>query len=141
MEYKTVSLADQVFERLEADILSGRFKRGETITELQLCAELGVSRTPVREALRRLYQEHLVEDSGKATVVLGISPQDFRDMCEIRIRIEGLEADSVVQIYNALGELVKTVKAEANGEIDIIELAKGLYLVRCGAATLRFVKE
>ena len=58
-----------------------------------------------------------------------------------RIRIEGLEADSVVQIYNALGELVKTVKAEANGEIDIIELAKGLYLVRCGAATLRFVKE
>ena len=78
MEYKTVSLADQVFERLEADILSGRFKRGETITELQLCAELGVSRTPVREALRRLYQEHLVEDSGKATVVLGISPQDFR---------------------------------------------------------------
>ena len=33
MEYKTVSLADQVFERLEADILSGRYKRGETITE------------------------------------------------------------------------------------------------------------
>ena len=58
-----------------------------------------------------------------------------------RFHIEGLEADSEVQIYNALGELVKTVKAEANGEIDIIELAKGLYLVRCGAATLRFVKE
>ncbi len=58
-----------------------------------------------------------------------------------RIRIEGLEADSVVQIYNALGELVKTVKAEANGEINIVELAKGLYLVRCGTATMRFVKE
>ena len=58
-----------------------------------------------------------------------------------RIRIEGLEADSEVQIYNAIGELVKTVKAEANGEINIVELAKGLYLVRCGAATMRFVKE
>jgi hypothetical protein len=58
-----------------------------------------------------------------------------------RIRIEGLEADSEVQIYNALGELVKTVKAEANGEINIVELAKGLYLVRCGTATMRFVKE
>lgn len=58
-----------------------------------------------------------------------------------RIRIEGLEADSEVQIYNALGELVKTVKAEANGEINIEELAKGLYLVRCGTATMRFVKE
>ena len=58
-----------------------------------------------------------------------------------RIRIEGLEANSEVQIYNALGELVKTVKAEANGEINIVELAKGLYLVRSGTATLRFVKE
>lgn len=58
-----------------------------------------------------------------------------------RIRIEGLETDSEVRIYNALGELVKTVKAEANGEINIVELAKGLYLVRCGTATMRFVKE
>lgn len=57
------------------------------------------------------------------------------------IRIEGLEPDSEVQVYNALGELVKTVKAEANGEINIEELAKGLYLVRCGTATMRFVKE
>ena len=90
MEYKSVSLADQVFERLEADILSGRYAHGDTITELSLCQELGVSRTPVREALRRLYQEHLIEESNKATVVLGITPKDFRDMCEIRIRIEGL---------------------------------------------------
>ena len=64
MEYKTISLADQVFERLEADILSGKYQRGEVITELRLCAELGVSRTPVREALRRLLQEHLIEESG-----------------------------------------------------------------------------
>ena len=56
VEYKTVSLADQVFERLEAEILSGKYQRGEVVTELQLCAELGVSRTPVREALRRLSQ-------------------------------------------------------------------------------------
>ena len=68
---------------------------------------------------------------------LAVYPNPASDL----IRIEGLEADSVVQIYNALGELVKTVKAEANGEINIVELAKGLYLVRCGAATLRFVKE
>jgi hypothetical protein len=41
-DYKTVSLSDQVFERLEDDILSGKYERGEIITELQLCAELGV---------------------------------------------------------------------------------------------------
>lgn len=68
---------------------------------------------------------------------LVVYPNPARD----RIRIEGLEADSEVQIYNAIGELVKTVKAEANGEINIVELAKGLYLVRCGTATMRFVKE
>ena len=90
VEYKTVSLADQVFERLEAEILSGKYQRGEVVTELQLCAELGVSRTPVREALRRLSQEHLIEESPRGTVVLGVVRKDFEDMCAIRLRIEGL---------------------------------------------------
>ena len=90
MEYKTVSLADQVFERLEADILSGKYRRGECITELKLCEELGVSRTPIREALRRLLQEHLIEETVKGTMVLGITLGDFIDMCAIRMRIEGL---------------------------------------------------
>ena len=90
VEYKTVSLADQVFERLEAEILSGKYQRGEVVTELQLCAELGMSRTPVREALRRLSQEHLIEDSPRGTVVLGVVRKDFEDMCAIRLRIEGL---------------------------------------------------
>ena len=90
VEYKTVSLADQVFERLEAEILSGKYQRGEVVTELRLCAELGVSRTPVREALRRLSQEHLIEESPRGTVVLGVVRKDFEDMCAIRLRIEGL---------------------------------------------------
>lgn len=90
MEYKTVSLADQVFERLEAEILGGKYQRGEIVTELQLCSELGVSRTPVREALRRLLQEHLVEDSSRGTMILGVVRKDFEDMCAIRLRIESL---------------------------------------------------
>ncbi len=90
MEYKTVSLADQVFERLETDILAGKYKRGEIITELRLCTELEVSRTPIREALRRLLQEHLVEETGKGTMVLGITLKDFEDMCAIRLKIEEL---------------------------------------------------
>ena len=90
MDYKTVSLSDQVFEHLETDILSGKYKRGEIITEMQLCKKLGVSRTPVREALRRLFQEHLIEDTPKGTMVLGITPKDYLDMSEIRLRIEEL---------------------------------------------------
>lgn len=90
MEYRPVSLADQVFERLEGEILGGKYQRGDIVTELQLCADLGVSRTPVREALRRLASEHLIEDSPRGTMVLGVSQQDFEDMCAIRLRIEGL---------------------------------------------------
>ena len=54
--HKSVSLADQVFDQLETDILAGKYERGSLLTEIGLCEELGVSRTPVREALRRLEQ-------------------------------------------------------------------------------------
>ena len=89
MEHKTISLADQVFERLEHEILSGVSQRGETLTELRLCTDLGVSRTPVREALRRLEQEHIIEISGKGIVVLGVTEQDLHDIYDIRREIEG----------------------------------------------------
>ncbi|MBQ8108958.1 MAG: GntR family transcriptional regulator [Clostridia bacterium] len=97
MDYRTVSLADQVFEHLESDILSGTYQRGDIITEMQLCQELGVSRTPIREALRRLFQEHLIEDTPKGTMVLGITPKDFKDMSEIRLRIEELAVRGFVE--------------------------------------------
>lgn len=91
-EFKTVSLADQVFEKLESDIITGVYPRGELLTELKLVEELGVSRTPIREALRRLEQERLITESGKGSVVLGITAEDLLDIMEIRQRIEGLAA-------------------------------------------------
>ncbi len=92
IEHKTVSLADQVFEHLESDILSGKYSRGEVLTESKLCAQLGVSRTPIREALRRLEQEHLIEESGKGSVVIGITEKDLEDIYLIRAQLEGLIA-------------------------------------------------
>ena len=91
-EFKTVSLADQVFEKLEDDIITGVYQRGEILTELKLVEQLGVSRTPIREALRRLEQERLIAESGKGSVVLGITVEDLVDIMEIRQRIEGLVA-------------------------------------------------
>lgn len=92
IEHKTVSLADQVFEHLETDILSGKYQRGEILTESKLSAELGVSRTPIREALRRLEQEHLIEEAPKGNVVVGISEKDLGDIFMIRIKLEGQAA-------------------------------------------------
>ena len=90
--FKTVSLADQVFEKLENDIITGVYARGEILTELKLVENLGVSRTPIREALRRLEQERLIAESGKGSVVLGITLEDLVDIMDIRQRIEGLAA-------------------------------------------------
>ena len=92
IEHRTISLAEQVFDRLETDILSGKYQPGEILTELKLVADLGVSRTPIREALRRLEQEHIIEITQKGILVLGVSRKDLEDILEIRMRIEGLAA-------------------------------------------------
>ena len=91
-EFKSISLADRVFEKLENDIITGVYPRGEILTELKLVETLGVSRTPIRESLRRLEQERLIADTGKGSVVLGITIDDLVDIMDIRQRIEGLAA-------------------------------------------------
>lgn len=56
------------------------------------------------------------------------------------IRVVGMDAFDKVQIFNALGELVKIVNTNPNKEIGISELAAGVYTLRCGNVSLRFVK-
>ncbi|MBR6916805.1 MAG: GntR family transcriptional regulator [Clostridia bacterium] len=107
IEHKTVSIAGQVFENLERDILSGKYERGDILTETKLSDELGVSRTPIREALRRLEQEHMIEIGSKGAVVVGISEEDIDIIYEIRCRIEGLASRLAAQ------------RAEA-GEVDAL---------------------
>ena len=93
MEYKTVSLADRVFESLEYSILSGKYKKGEIISEKRLCDELGVSRTPIREALSRLQEEDLIADSPSGTVILGMTIDEIRDVYEVKRRVEVLASE------------------------------------------------
>lgn len=124
MEHKTVSLADQVFEHLETDILSGKYQRGDILTENRLCEILGVSRTPIREAFRRLQQEHLIVETGKGSLVLGISEDDLRDIYIIREKLEGLaakmaaetaDADAINELKSAL-ELQEFYLAKQNSD-------------------------
>ena len=88
-ELKSVSLASQVFDKLEEDIITGVYPRGEILTELKLVEQLGVSRTPIREALRRLEQERLIADCAKGSVVLGITAEDLMDIMDVRYHLEG----------------------------------------------------
>ena len=118
--HKTISLADQVFEHIENDILSGKYTRGEIITEGKLSAELGVSRTPIREALRRLSQEHLIEESGKGSVVIGISEKDLDDIFLVRKQLECLAVSMAAtnSTPEQLDELKEEVMAIFRKEIQ-----------------------
>ena len=113
--FKTVSLADQVFERLENDIIQGVYPKGEILTELKLVEQLGVSRTPIREALRRLEAERLIADAGKGSVVLGITEDDIRDIMNIRQQIEGLAT------YYATVNMTSEGRAELSHIVDLQE--------------------
>lgn len=86
-----LSLPSMVFRRIKEDILDGRYKENEELREVTLGKELGVSRTPVREALRQLQLEGLVEIiPNRGAFVKGITAKDVEDIYNIRARLEGL---------------------------------------------------
>ena len=88
-----VSSRTHAFKEIENAILSGELAFGDPLTELKLSEQLGVSRTPIREALRQLELEGLVRSvPNKGCVVVGISLKDIEDIYTIRMRIEGLAA-------------------------------------------------
>ena len=114
MEHRTLSLAEQVLERLEGEILSGKYQRGELLSEMRLVTDLGVSRTPVREALHRLEQEHLIEISPKGILIVGVTQKDLEDIFAIRLRIEGLASYCAAESMTAeqLAELKETLELQ-----------------------------
>ena len=87
------SLSGKVFRTLSEQILSGKYQTGDELREVTVGKELGVSRTPVREAFRKLELEGLVTSiPNKGTYVNGISRDDVQDIYMIRSRLEGLAA-------------------------------------------------
>lgn len=85
------SLSSRVFHTIRENILSGKYATDEELKEKSIGEELGVSRTPVREALRQLELEGLVTIiPNKGAYVVGISQKDIQDIYEIRSRLEGL---------------------------------------------------
>jgi len=92
-ELSSTTLADQAYEALRAAIVSGELPWGERITERGLAARLGVSATPVREALRRLEQERLVERTGPRSLRVASMTADARaESSELEAALEGVAA-------------------------------------------------
>lgn len=85
------SLRGRVYNKIREDILSGSYKENDELKENTIATELGVSRTPVREALRQLELEGLVTMiPNKGAYVTGITEKDIHDIYMIRSYLEGL---------------------------------------------------
>jgi DNA-binding GntR family transcriptional regulator len=86
-----MTLSDSIFQALAGSIVSGRLKPGQRLDEPSVCREFGVSRTPVREALRRLSGTGLVEMTPrKGVTVARIDVEQLTEMYEALAEFEGL---------------------------------------------------
>ena len=84
-EISNAPLSTSLLGNLQKDILTGKLKPGQKLTEQELCKAYGVSRTPVREALRQLETDGLVENIlNRGAFVVGMTQQDYEDMFELR---------------------------------------------------------
>ena len=90
-------LRDVVFNTLRQAILKGELKPGERLMEIALAEKLGVSRTPIREAMRKLEQEGLVVMiPRRGAQVANITEKDLNDVLEVRRRMLRLRKPATV---------------------------------------------
>ena len=85
---RPLALGEQVYSKLRTSIRDGLIASGQPLQEVQLAEQLGVSRTPVREALRRLSSEGLLVSDGRSFVVPELTLDDINDIYEIRMLVE-----------------------------------------------------
>src|ERR1700756_4962000 len=87
------TLADQAYRALREEIISGDLKPGERLTERHLAGRLGVSPTPIREALQRLEHEHLIQRTDTRRILVA-EPSDRRlyELTLIEAALRGVSA-------------------------------------------------
>ena len=120
VDSKSPSLEEMVYLRLEEEILSGELPRGKSLGEIALAKRLGVSRTPIRVALHRLWEDGLVEiQPNKGATVLGINVNDLIDIYKIRERLEGLASSlAAVRISDERLERLSSLVETAERDIE-----------------------
>jgi DNA-binding GntR family transcriptional regulator len=106
-------LHDRVVTELRQAILSGRLKPGERLIEGHLAGELGVSRNPVREAIRALASEGLIEVTARrGAAVATMTEQEARETIEVRALLEGQNARLAARRQD--GQIIKRIEAVLN---------------------------
>ncbi len=122
-------LRDVVFQTLRQAILKGELQPGERLMEMKLAESLGVSRTPIREAIRKLELEGLVVMiPRKGAAVANITEKDTKDVLEVRRTLEMFAVEVACDRITPkqLQELEEAAKAfeDSKGSMDLIRIAE-----------------
>lgn len=128
---KNKLLREKIYDMLKEAIVSGELKPGERIIESKLAKDIGISRTPIREAIRLLESEGYLEsmDSGGVRIV-EITEEDIKDWSEIKSvlnelavikAIDNITDQEIKELEKDLEEVEKTINNSNNGTDEIIE--------------------
>ncbi len=113
-------LRDVIFDTLREAIIVGELKPGERLMEVQLAQKMGVSRTPVREAIRKLELEGLVEMlPRKGAHIADLSVKDIMDVLEVRATLDGLA--SSLSASRITDEEIKELKHVQSQFVNYVE--------------------
>ncbi|MBN2259014.1 MAG: GntR family transcriptional regulator [Clostridiales bacterium] len=153
------SLTTLIFEKIREDILNDVYKNDEKIIEAKVAEEIGVSRTPVREALKQLELDGLVENiPNRGVVVKGINAQDIDDIYIMRLAIEGIAAKwaiermtddnikdmkeiyELMEFYTGKGDIVKFFELNTKFHEAIYKSASSRYLEHVLTDFQQFIK-
>lgn len=128
------ALVEQVYRALRAQLRSGAIDAGAALQEVQLAGQLGVSRTPVREAMARLASEGLLASHRRSFTVPALTRQDVDDIYEVRFLIEPAAFASIAQLAADAAlrapidaALARAAAAHRDGDSDAFREANASY--------------
>lgn len=136
------SLSEKTYERVKNLIISCDLAPNQEINEFELAKRLGISRSPLREALRQLAEENLVEPVGRGMRVTAVTPGNVAELYQFRMVLESFAARSAVgriswsEIESAQADLESTLEPLRNGDArpfnDLDFQFHDLYVRNCG---------
>ncbi len=142
------ALSEGVYQTLQSAIIKGGLKPGERLTEEAVAKHAEISRTPVREALRRLQDEGLLQTEGRSTVVAVPSLDELNDLYTVRETLEGLAARLAASFRNEkellmLEKLLETMRqATSDGDVSkIVNANAGIHETIWQASRNRYLMQ
>lgn len=140
------SLSEKTYARLKELIISCDLRPGQPVNEIDLARRLGISRSPLREALRQLREEGLVETSGRGIRVAPVTRRSVAELYELRLALESFAARKAAgritpqEIDVAQSDLERTAQPLANGDVwpftNLDFQFHDLYVRNCGNSLL-----